>query len=63
MRVMPPPRPRFAKKHMHQMNAHCELLLHPKKMLTNVLFTLLDIEMVMDKTFLQDPKECMWQSL
>jgi hypothetical protein len=48
---------------MHQVNAHCELPPCPKEMLMNVLFALLDTETVMDKTLLQDPKKCMWQSL
>jgi len=42
---------------MHQVNAHYELPPRPKEVLMNVLFALLDIEMVMDKTLLQDPKE------
>jgi hypothetical protein len=49
---MPPPHLRFAKKDMHQVNAHCELPPYLKKMLMNVLFALLDTKTVMDKTLL-----------
>jgi hypothetical protein len=31
---------------MHQVNAHCELPPRPKEMLMNVLFVLLDMEML-----------------